>query len=125
MAGAEGEDCCHNTTLFGNDGEAIYAIPYDFDMSGLVDAPYAEPNPRFRIKSVTQRLYRGRCAYNDNLQTSIQLFQDNRDAIYELIGQQEQLEDSTQKRVSKFVDSFFDVIDNPKKVKREITSQCI
>ena len=125
VAGAEGEDCCHNTTLLGNEGEAIYAIPYDFDMSGLVDAPYAEPNPRFRIKRVTQRLYRGRCAYNDNLQTSIQLFQDNRDAIYELIGQQEQLEDSTQKRVSKFVDSFFDVIDNPKKVKREITSQCI
>ena len=125
VAGAEGEDCCHNTTLLGNEGEAIYAIPYDFDMSGLVDAPYAEPNPRFRIKRVTQRLYRGRCAYNDNLQTSIQLFQDNRDAIYELIGQQEQLEDSTRKRLSKFVDSFFDVIDNPKKVKRKITSQCI
>ena len=125
VAGAEGEDCCHNTTLFGNDGEAIYAIPYDFDMSGLVDAPYAEPNPRFRIKSVTQRLYRGRCAYNDNLQTSIQLFQDNRDAIYELIGQQEQLQDSTRKKVGKFVDRFYDVLDNPKKVQREISSRCI
>jgi len=125
VAGAEGEDCCHNTTLFGNDGEAIYAIPYDFDMSGLVDAPYAEPNPRFRIKSVTQRLYRGRCAYNDNLQTSIRLFQDNRDAIYELIGQQKQLEDSTRKKVSKFVDRFYDVLDNPKKVQREISSRCI
>jgi hypothetical protein len=125
VAGAEGEDCCHNTTLFGNEGGAIYAIPYDFDMSGLVDAPYAEPNPRFRIKRVTQRLYRGRCAYNDNLQTSIRLFQDNRDAIYELIGQQEQLEDSTRKKVSKFVDRFYDVLDNPKKVHREISSQCI
>ena len=125
VAGAEGEDCCHNTTLFGNEGEAIYAIPYDFDMSGLVDAPYAEPNPRFRIKSVTQRLYRGRCAYNDNLQTSIQLFQDNRDAIYALFGQQEQLQDSTRKKVRKFVDRFYDVLDNPKKVQREITSRCI
>jgi len=125
VAGAEGEDCCHNTTLLGNEGEAIYAIPYDFDMSGLVDAPYAEPNPRFRIKRVTQRLYRGRCAYNDNLQTSIQLFQDNRDAIYELIGQQKQLEDSTRKKVSKFVDRFYDVLDNPKKVQREISSRCI
>lgn len=125
VAGAEGEDCCHNTTLFGNEGEAIYAIPYDFDMSGLVDAPYAEPNPRFRIKSVTQRLYRGRCAYNDNLQTSIQLFQDNRDAIYELFGQQEQLQDSTRKKVRKFVDRFYGVLDNPKKVQREITSRCI
>ncbi len=125
VAGAEGEDCCHNSTLFGNEGEAIFAIPYDFDMSGLVDAPYAEPNPRFRIKRVTQRLYRGRCDYIDNLQTSIQLFQDNRDAIYGLIDQQAALEDSTRKKVRKFVDRFFDVIDNPKKVHREISSQCI
>ena len=125
IAGAEGEDCCHNSTLFGNEGEKIYSIPYDFDMSGLVDAPYAEPNPRFRIKRVTQRLYRGRCDYNDNLQTSIQQFQDSRDAIYGLIDQQPELDDSTRKKVRKFVDRFFDVIDDPKKVHREISSQCI
>lgn len=125
IAGAEGEDCCHNTTLFGNEGEPIYSIPYDFDMSGLVDAPYAEPNPKFRIRSVTQRLYRGRCAYIDNLPTSLQLFQDNRDAIYGLIEQQEQLEESSRKKVRKFVDRFYKVIDDPKKVHREIQSQCI
>jgi hypothetical protein len=81
IAGAEGEDCCHNSTLLGNEGGPVYAIPYDFDMSGLVDAPYAEPNPRFRIKRVTQRLYRGRCAHIDNLGVSLQLFQDSREAI--------------------------------------------
>ena len=125
IAGAKGEDCCHNSTLFGHEGEPIYSIPYDFDMSGLVDAPYAEPNPKFRIRSVTQRLYRGRCAYIDNLQTSLQLFQDNRDAIYGLIEQQEQLQESTRKKVRKFVDRFYKVIDNPKKVHREIETQCI
>lgn len=125
IAGAEGEDCCHNSTLFGHDGEPVYAIPYDFDMSGLVDAPYAEPNPRFRIKRVTQRLYRGRCAYNNNLPATLASFQDNREVIYGLIEQQEQLDDSTRKKVRKFVDRFYEVIDNPKRVQREITSQCI
>ena len=125
IAGAEGEDCCHNSTLFGNEGEPIYAIPYDFDMAGLVDAPYAEPNPRFRIKSVTQRLYRGRCAYIDNLPTSLKLFQDKRDAIYGMIDQQPELEESTRKKMRKFVDRFYAVIDNPKKVHRNIASQCI
>lgn len=125
VAGPEGEDCCHNTTLFGHEGEPIYAIPYDFDMSGLVDAPYAEPNPKFPIRSVTQRLYRGRCDYIDNLQTSMRLFQDNRDAIYGLIEQQEQLDESSRKKVRKFVDRFYKVIDNPKKVHREIQTQCI
>lgn len=125
IAGAKGEGCCHNSTLFGNDGGPIYSIPYDFDMSGLVDAPYAEPNPRFRIKRVTQRLYRGRCAYIDNLPTTLQLFQDNRRAIYELIDQQPELTDSTRKKMRKFVDRFYEVIDNPKKVQREIASKCI
>jgi hypothetical protein len=125
IAGPEGEDCCHNSTLLGNEGGPVYSIPYDFDMSGLVDAPYAEPNPRFRIKRVTQRLYRGRCAYIDNLDASMQLFQDNREAIYAIIDQQEQLQDWTRKKVRNYVDRFFDVIDDPKKVNREITSQCI
>ena len=125
IAGAEGEDCCHNSTLFGNEGEPVYSIPYDFDMAGLVDAPYAEPNPKFPIRSVTRRLYRGRCAYIDNLQTSLQLFQDNRNAIYGLIEEQEQLDDSSRKKVRKFVDRFYKVIDNPKKVHREIETQCI
>jgi len=125
IAGAEGEDCCHNSTLLGNEGGPVYAIPYDFDMSGLVDAPYAEPNPRFRIKRVTQRLYRGRCAYIDNLGVSLQHFQDNRKAIYAIIDRQEQLQDSTRKKVRNYVDRFFDVIDDPKKVHREISSQCI
>jgi len=125
IAGAKGEDCCHNSTLFGNEGEAIYSVPYDFDMSGLVDAPYAKPNPKFRIKRVTQRLYRGRCAYVDNLEVSLKLLQDNREAIYGLIEQQEQLQDSTRQKVRKYVDRFFEVIDEPKRVQREISSQCI
>ncbi len=125
IAGAEGEDCCHNSSLFGKEGGPVYAIPYDFDMSGLVDAPYAEPNPKFRIRSVTQLLYRGRCAYLDNLQTSLQLFQDKRNAIYGLIEQQEQLDKSSRKKVTKFIDRFYRIIDNPKKVHREIETQCI
>jgi hypothetical protein len=125
IAGAEGEDCCHNSSLFGNAGEPIYSIPYDFDMSGLVDAPYAEPNPRFRIKRVTQRLYRGRCAYIDNLPETLRLFRDRREVINALIDGQAELEPSTRKSVKKFIDRFYDVIDNPKTLHREIESQCI
>ena len=125
IAGPKGEDCCHNSTLFGNDGGPVYSVPYDFDMSGLVDAPYAEPNAKFRIKRVTQRLYRGRCAYLDNLEVSLQLVQDNRETIYGLIDRQAQLEDSTRRKVRKYIDGFYDVVDNPKRVQREISSQCL
>ena len=125
IAGAEGEACCHNSTPFGTEGEPIYSIPYDFDMSGIVDAPYAEPNPRFSIRSVTQRLYRGRCKHIGNLDRSVQAFQDNRAAIYGLIDEQQDFKESTRKSVRKFVDKFYAVIDDPKRLDREVRSRCI
>jgi hypothetical protein len=94
-------------------------------MSGLVDAPYAEPNPKFRIRRVTQRLYRGRCEYIGNLETSVQLFLDRRDAIHGLFEDQQQLQESMRKKSLKFIDRFYDVIENPKKRQREIESRCI
>jgi hypothetical protein len=53
--------CCHNYVLLGNDTDEQIAIPYDFDQSGFVNAPYATPNSRFNLRSVKSRLYRGRC----------------------------------------------------------------
>ena len=125
IAGPEGEDCCHNSTLFGNEGGPVYSVPYDFDMSGLVDAPYAEPNPQFRIRRVTQRLYRGRCDYIGNLETTVQLFQDKRDAIYGLFEAQQELEQSTRKKATKFIDRFSLVVDDPRKRQREIEDRCV
>lgn len=52
----------HNEKLVFKDGES-YPIPYDFDMSGLVNAPYATVSKiqgkQLPIEKVTQRLYRG------------------------------------------------------------------
>ncbi|MBT8095496.1 MAG: hypothetical protein KJO19_00555, partial [Woeseia sp.] len=54
------DTCCHNVELFEIDG-VIHTIPYDFDLTGLVNARYARPDPLLRIKTVRQRLYRGLC----------------------------------------------------------------
>ena len=125
IAGAKGEDCCHNTTLFGNEGEPIFAIPYDFDMSGFVNAPYADPNPRFKIKRVTQRLYRGRCAHIGNLEDSVREFQEKRDEIIAMIANLPELSDKSRKKLLKFTEEFYKVIDDPKRLERQITKKCV
>ena len=38
------EHCCHNIDLFELGGHTLL-VPYDFDLAGLVDASYAEPEP--------------------------------------------------------------------------------
>ena len=39
----------------------LVAVPYDFDWSGVVDAPYAEPDAQLRIRSVRDRKFLGFC----------------------------------------------------------------
>lgn len=125
VAGAPGNECCHNYVLFGNDGDLLKAIPYDFDQSGVVDAPYAVPSDSLRIRSVRQRLYRGRCVNNEHIADSIGTFRDNRDAIYALIVAQEGLDSRVRKKVVRYVDDFYEIIDEPRDVEHQIFDRCL
>jgi hypothetical protein len=124
LGGPEGESCCHNFVLFGEPDNPILPIPYDFDQSGFVGAPYARPHPRFRIKNVRTRMYRGYCANNDQLPGSLQRFQDERDAIYALIADTPGLDASARKRLVAYTDRFYDLIDSPEDVHRRLENKC-
>lgn len=125
VAGAPGRGCCHNYVLFGVEGAPIIPVAYDFDQSGLVNAPYASPNPAFRIRTVRQRLYRGRCVNNEHVATSIERFNEQHEQMNAIIAAQEGLEDRTRKAMIKYIDSFYALINDPRKVQRSIIDACI
>ena len=125
IAAAPGENCCHNYILFEKKGANFMPVPYDFDQSGFVDAPYAVPNPEFRLRTVKQRRYRGRCVNNSHVDTSMQKLLDNRDAIYAMIRDQEGFADATRQELVTFVDSFYELASNPKRVERMILKRCV
>ena len=125
IAGPPGDDCCHNYVLFGDGDRPILAVPYDFDQSGFVDAPYARPDYRFRIRTVRQRLYRGRCANNDYLESSLQKFRDARETLYTIVREQDGLTDKVRKDLLRYMDDFFEIINDPRKVDRRIRNKCI
>ena len=80
------EFCCHNVTLIEIDS-LLNPVPYDFDMSGLVNARYAAPDEDLvRISRVTQRLYRGYCTDQEILRDTIHLIQENRGDIINIIN---------------------------------------
>ena len=47
-----------NIKLLRQNGKVI-AIPYDFDFTGVVNAPYAVANPNYQMKFVRDRIYLG------------------------------------------------------------------
>ena len=122
---AEGLDCCHNYELFAEDGGPVYAVPYDFDQAGLVDAPHAAPNPHFKLRSTRQRLYRGRCANNEHLPDSRRLYRENHDAIVALVNEQPGLDAKTKKSSLAFVGKFYDILNDEQRFEREIVKKCI
>jgi hypothetical protein len=124
ISGPPGEDCCHNYKLFGDQGPPYLAVPYDFDMSGFVSAPYAVPNHTLRLDSVQDRLYRGWCVNNERLPTTFEKFQDLHGEIETLIEEQAGLSRRKRYELLKYVDSFYRTISRPKSVERYFINRC-
>ena len=125
ILGAADDTCCHNTKLYGNEGELLWSIPYDFDMAGMTDAPYATPNEKFRIRSVRQRVYRGRCVNNEYLEQSLALFREKKAAFYALVENQQDLSGSSRKSMLSLMNRFYDLIDDERAVKKRMADACV
>lgn len=124
IAGAEAE-CCHNHELLGVEGELLYSVPYDFDQAGLVDAPHGVTNPKFKLRSARQRLYRGRCANNEYLDETLALYSGKQDTLLRLIDEPEGATDKTRKAMTSYLTKFFKTIDSPKQVQKRLVKKCI
>ena len=102
-----------------------YAVPYDFDMTGIASLPHSVPDARFNLRSVRQRLYRGRCANNDFIPGSIAAFQERREAIFGLIDDLPEATRQTRNALRQFINGFYAVIDDPGRVERQLVNRCI
>jgi len=122
----------HNMELLrGPDGKPI-TVPFDFDWSGIVDARYARPDQSLsnQIRSVRQRLFRGFCPDQlnrppEDYQAIIDLFQQKKDEIYGLWRNQEGLDPDRLKDTLEYLDDFYEVLDNPDQVQRQMLDKCV
>jgi hypothetical protein len=125
LSGPAGQRCCHNMAVLGAEGDRYNTLlPFDFDQAGLVDAPYAAPDERLKIQRVTQRVYRGYCSLNDELPAAIAVFNRKRPKIDKLFNENVLPNPQARKRAVKYIDGFYDTINNPRKVESRIVSKC-
>jgi hypothetical protein len=122
---ASGEtECCHNAKALGTMAGPVFSVPYDFDMSGIINTRYAVVNPLFDMRSVTQRLFRGRCVPPEVMERTLQVFRELREPVYALYRQQPHLDERVLERSLDYLDSFYDVINDEGKVRRDIRGDC-
>ena len=124
-AGPAGKDCCHNAELIGSVAPgATVPIPYDFDYSGLVAAPYAVPPAQIKITSVKQRFYRGYCAHNAEAIAVARQMRAARPQIVGVLAQTPGLSPRMQSRASGFLDGFFADIATDQDVTSKVLKRC-
>ena len=125
-AGPAGSDCCHNGELIGplGPGTAI-VIPYDFDFSGYVSAPYATPPEALHISSVRQRVYRGYCIHNADVLAVARQMREAKPQLIAAITSTPGLEQRTQARAIAFLDGFFADIASDEAVNTKLLRRCV
>ncbi len=87
-----------------------FAVPYDFDYSGLVNTDYSIPDEKLGIEKVTQRLYRGYPRTMPEIETALKIFTDKKDSIYNLIKKFEPISLSTEREMIDYLDIFYKTI---------------
>lgn len=115
----------HNVKLIFKDGR-IFPIPYDFDLSGLVNASYAEVsgmrNLSKRIDDVTQRAYKGYLRDHAVMYAMRQHYLEQKDQVLSVIRAHEGLfkDNGTTRTILQFVSDFYEVLEDDKKFERQI-----
>lgn len=107
----------HNVRIVQRPDKSLHPIPYDFDVSGLVNPPYGIPARALMIKSVTERMYRGPCRAQSLVDPYVANFVAKKDAVRALPDSVPGLERATRDTVRSFLDSFYSAIRTPKDVR--------
>ncbi len=122
---ASGDDrCCHNGTLIQTPADLLY-VPYDFDLSGFVDAPYAFPPPELRLKSVRQRRYRGFCTDRVYLRQALQTIVAKRPQMVAVVQSLPVLSDKDKARRIAYLDQFFRAAGDEERLLERFERRCI
>jgi hypothetical protein len=114
----------HNVRLIELPSGMVYAVPYDFDYSGLVNTVYAVPPPSVKVGSVRERVFRGPCRTAPELETFFAKFRQIQPRIAPLYDSLTDMDAGAKKRAIGFLDQFYKTLDRPALVKAAFMDNC-
>jgi hypothetical protein len=93
-------------------------------MSGLVNASYAAPPSHLPIRDVRFPYYTGLCQPPGVLDATIAHANSKREEIIGLFSNSKELNPKVKSKALMMVENFFNVINTPKRRKREVDDHC-
>jgi hypothetical protein len=126
LEGAENDYCCHNAVMYTRKDAADkrVPIPYDFDMSGLVNAEYAAPPANLPIRLVRTRYYRGLCQPAVVMDEAVARMLSKKDEILHLFRSQKELSRLSRNRNLTYLRKFFAILEDDALRQELILDRC-
>lgn len=126
IGGPKGERCCHNARLIRQSGWDVdlIPVPYDFDLTGIVDAPYAFPPEPIPIRNVRQRFFRGRCKGPALWNLTFERFRSAKSSVYDLYRSSTRLSSRKLTRTLSYLDEFYAILESEKRTADLIVNRC-
>jgi hypothetical protein len=103
-------------------------VAFDFDFSGVINTNYATPDPKLSIQRVRDRLFRGYCESYENYEKAMAKFNEKKDAIYALYGDDpigKLIKPKTVEGTLKYYDEFYKTINDARRARKEISDDCV
>ena len=115
----------HNVVVLHDSTGDYYPVPYDFDWSGIIWPPYANPDPSLNLVNVRERTFRNsQCYIPEILARLFPRFNAQKDSIYALYRAQEGLEPKRVKQALEYYDDFYHTINDAGATRREFINGC-
>lgn len=93
------------------DGKLI-PVPYDFDFSAVVGAPYARPNNDVGQKSMSERVFMGYAENWEDMYATFSYFRSKKDRLYSIVNNFRQLDSGSRDAIIEYLNSFYMTIEN-------------
>jgi len=116
-----------NIVLLQDSSGLLQPLPFDFDMSGLVNAHYAGPAPGLSIDQVTERHYLGFCHPDTDWDALFEFFLDRQEALLSMVTEIPGLKKQSIRVANRLLGRFFSTLqssENRENREKKIVSQC-
>jgi hypothetical protein len=114
----------HNVKLMVTEQHTTYPVPYDFDYSGLVNAPYANPDPKLGISTVRDRIYRGPCGSEVEFDKVLEKFRAKKADVMALYDTLPDLTPGYRKQARSYLEEFYSAVDRSR-LKKTLVDGCV
>ncbi len=109
-----------NLKLLRIGDEKLIPVPYDFDFSAVVGAPYARPNTNLGQLSVSQRIFMGYAGSAEEVYSTISYFKSKKPTLYQLILKFKYLDEDTRVEMINYLDEFYQLVEDPLKLEESM-----